>query len=382
VLRVILVTASFYNAIATFTRTRKYRLFEADVEKPPETSSVQRVRVQSAPTSSSSLRLLSGILASESAESRAHPDRTRDVWELGVWDPLPAQLQLFCLFNPGNIVAYAQFLPLEQMEASPSVKVFSCLVIQVAICGTLLLLKSWFTQQVKNLSVLHKEVFHEYDTKYVHPQLHPVVVDVGTQFSGADVGDENYFVEQGTPTTLIRRGFQTNPNPNYTNELGFGGVSSRRTSSNFSVATPSTKPRSSDTALLSSQLRRTSSGTPQESRRRLGQSPPVRNPTDTPAAAQMRGGFLGIYDHISSPLKKPTSLDNLKGEGIASPRNSREMAAMEQLDLANRMVRQHSPQKEGRRATTQISRLGEAQASNPFSGGRPWHLQERFPSMR
>jgi hypothetical protein len=373
---------SIYNALSTFVKVRKYRLFEADVEKEPGTPSVQRVRVQSSPTTSSPLRLISNMLSSESAESRAHPDPRRDVWELRVWDPVPAQLQIFCLFNPAHVLVYTQYLPLEPMEVSPSIKIFSCLVIQIALSASLLLLKIWSTQQVKDLSVLHKEVFHEYDTKYVHPQLHPVVRDVGTQFSGEDIGADGGFVEQGTPTTVINRGFQTNPNPNYSGELGFGGTSSRRESGNFALATPSNRPRYSDTASLSSQLRRFSSGVQPEARLRAGFSPPGGTPATTPGAGTSNGGFMGLYDHVRSPLKKTISLEDVQNGNLASPRNSREMAAMEQRDVANRLIRQHSPQKEGRRATTQFGRVAESQPSNPFSGGRPWHLQERFPSMR
>ena len=67
-----------------------------------------------------------------------------------------------------------------------------------------------------------------------------------------------------------------------------------------------------------------------------------------------------------------------------SPRNSREMAALEQRETAERMIRQSSPLKDGRRVTTtnfdssdfmhSPSRLADARAAR-------W-TQERFPTRR
>ena len=90
---------------------RHYRLFEANIERKPETPSAKRVKVQSDPTTSSPLRLLSSIMPTETAESRAHADKKNDVWELSVWDPLPVCLRLFCLFSPGHVLVYMLFLP-------------------------------------------------------------------------------------------------------------------------------------------------------------------------------------------------------------------------------------------------------------------------------
>lgn len=44
---------------------------------------------------------------------------------------------------------------------------------------------------------------------------------------------------------------------------------------------------------------------------------------------------------MNSPLKRTTSV----GTDAPSPRNGREMAALEQRDLADRLIRQHSPVK-------------------------------------
>lgn len=368
-----MIVVSTLNAFSTITRVRRYRLFEANVESQPNTPSAHRVRVQSSPVSSSPLRFLTEVLASESAESRAHPDKTRDVWELAVWDPLPVSLQVFCLFSPGHVLVYMLFLPLLPMDPRPSVTVFNCLILQAILSAQLVLLQSRFSQQVKDTSIIHREVFHEYDTKYVHPRLHPVVRDVGTQISLDSSGEEAESVEHGTPTTLIRRGFQTHPNPNYTRHLDEDYIQSQpRNVMSPSLFTPSAKPRYSDSFVASQNQRPI--GPRQTSASSASSSTSIAPGTNF-------GGSLGAYSHANSPLKKATSLGDIKGNGVTSPRNSRELAAMEQRETAERLIRQSSPLKENRRATTQLGALGETQPSNPFANTRDRrHLQERFPS--
>ncbi len=95
---------------------------------------------------------------------------------------------------------------------------------------------------------------------------------------------------------------------------------------------------------------------------------------------------------MNSPLKKAISLGDMNG-AYASPRNGREMAALEQRELAERMVRQSSPFKEHRRATTNqldqtggvggSSGVGFAHSPEKLARARAgrW-TQERFPTRR
>jgi len=386
------------------TRSRQYRLFEANVEASgPATPSAHRVRVDSSPAASSPLRLLKDVLGSETAESRAHPDKTRDVWEIAVWDPYPATLRIFCLFSPGHILIYMLFLPLEAMDPRPSVTVFKCLVLQVILSAQLLLLHRAFSQQAKDTAIIQREVMHEYDTKYVHPRLHPVVREVGVQVSINDGAIEQEYVEAGTPATLIRRSFQTHPNPNYAKYIDPDGVQQQkqqlpRNTMSPSQFTPSTKPRMSDAGSFSAQVRRESG---------LRQSLPPVAPRPLPSAvsssvalgslgtstsldklreqtSQGLGGSLGVFTHKNSPLKKATSTGDMNS-AYASPRNSREMAALEQREVAERMIRQMSPQKESRRATTQFDSAymhsPNTAAAVAAARASRW-TQDRFPSRR
>lgn len=374
---------SVTNAFYALTRSRRYRLFEANVENGgPSTPSAHRVKVDSSPASSSPLRYLADILASESAESRAHPDKTRDVWELAVWDPLPVCLQILVLFSPVHVVVYMLFLPVAPLDPRPSVTVFNCLFLQVIISAQLYLLQSRYSQQAKDTSIIQREVMHEYDTKFVHPRLHPLVREVGTQVSMGDDGLAEEEVEVGTPATILRRGFQMHPNQNYAKHFDpdYSGQPQVKNVMNPSLFTPAAKPRYSD-SFTSSQNFRSSA---------LRQSLPPRaespyssgvsaQPLSTNNGSTNFGGNMGIYTHSQSPLKKATSMGELKGAEVTSPRNSREMAALEQRHIADRMVRQSSPLKENGRATAQFGQVDQQPSVNPFS--RPNRFtQERFPS--
>jgi hypothetical protein len=380
-----LVACSAFNAFYAFTRSRHYRLFETNVEKAgPSTPSAHRVRVDSSPASSSPLRFLSDMLASESAESRAHPDKTRDVWEISVWDPLPVSLYFLIFFSPVHVVIYMLFLPLVALDPRPSVTVFNCLLLQVLLSAQLYLLQSRYSQQAKDTAIIQREVLHEYDTKFVHPRLHPVVREVATQVSMGEEGPEQEGVDVGTPTTIIRRGFQTHPNQNYAKHYDpdYSTQPKVRNVMNPSLFTPATKPRYTDSftsgrSLQSPAIRQSLplSSTPSYSSGITGQQ---ANPGSSSGNTTF-GGSMGVYTHSLSPLKKATSLGDLKGPEVSSPRNSREMAALEQRHLADRMVRQSSPLKENRRATTQFGQVDQPQSSNPFA--RPNRYSgERFPS--
>ena len=388
------------NAFYTMTRTRQYRLFEANVESNgPSTPSAHRVRVDSSPASSSPMRLLQNLISSESAEARAHPDKTRDVWEVSVWDPYPAALRIFCLFSPGHILIHLLFLPLVPLDPRPSVTVFKCLALQVILSAQLLLLHGRFSQQAKDTAIIQKEVMHEYDTKYVHPRLHPVYREVGIQVSIHDTTIDEESVEVGTPSTLIRRGFETHPNPNYAKFVNPDGAQMHsRSVSTMSPTpaqfTPLAKPKASDNS-FAAQLTRARHSLPAQPARTLPQQVASPLAAATPSAELSEykqavnrglGGCLGVYTHANSPLKKATSMNDM-GTSYASPRNNREMAAQEQREQAERMIRQSSPLKSSpvkdRRATMNIDPSAYLHSPNTLATARAnrWN-QERFPTRR
>lgn len=234
---------SLTNALYAICRTRKYRLFGVNVETKPATSSARRVKISASSGSPSPLRYLLDMVVPEAADSRAHPNKAEDVWELSVWDPLPISLRLFSLFSPGHVLIYLIFLPLEPLHPRPSVTVFNTLLLQIILSCQLLLLGSRFAQQAKDNNIVQKEVMHEYDANFVQPRLHPVVRDVGTQISETQPPHASELVQVGTPAMLIQRSFHSRQSARASSHEG--------TPSSVNVAsprmfTPSTPARQSE----------------------------------------------------------------------------------------------------------------------------------------
>ncbi|PLB34195.1 Nur1/Mug154 family protein [Aspergillus candidus] len=297
----LLVCFTAFNAFYTFHRKRHYRMFESSIDKTPATPSAQRVRVDSTPMSASPIRYFANKF-SGSAQSRVHPDAQRDVWELAVWDPLPICIRLFCLFSPGHALVYWLFLPTQLSDPRPSVTIVTTILVSTLLSVQMSFLSTYFAQQAKDSTLVHKEVLKEYDTKYVHPRTQPLMRDVGTQFSDTDAtrsGSETKHnkVDTFTPTFVINRGFKTSPNPNYVSHVDPEGRSSGRPSL---AGTPSGPPR------------QTPFHTPSHLR---DASPLVRGPFSSIRQPQFRpspastgdGGSLGVYSHANSPLKKSAS---------------------------------------------------------------------------
>ena len=347
---------SLLNALYTFYRKRHYRLFETSVDAPPSTPSAQRVRVDSSPMASSPLRFLSKIIAATTAESRAHPDATRDVWEIAVWDPIPLSLRLFCLFSPGHVLVYWLFLPTTVYDPRPSTTVLTTIFLGVLLSVQLSMLQSEFSQQSKDTAVIHKEVLHEYDVKYVHPRTSGPVRDVGTQY---DIEVEEYenTVETYTPTTIINRGYRTNPNPNYARHIDPDGVSG---------LTPDATPKHRSKR-MSGNFYTPASVQPQASAaQRPGAA--VRQPQFRSSG---EGGSLGVFSHSNSPLRKAASTNQL---GRSSANDG---GLARQLALGGRG---HAPTARH----TLSNREGSPLKNSSVPGGKPsnWAQEQRYAEGR
>ena len=295
------------NTVYTFWRKKHYRLFENSVDDVPSTPSAKRVRVDSSPVSSSPLQFLSNIIGTESAQSRAHPDPTRDVWEVAVWDPLPVALRLFCYFSPGHILIYWLFLPTLPADPRPSVTIATAMFVALLLSMQLTYLQSSYSSQVKDSAYISKEVLHEYDTKYVRPRTQPLYRDVGTQFSEqashSSMRDEQYNkVDTYTPMVVINRGFKPNPNPNYTQYIDPNSATSssnlrhRNTTPGFRSPAHNPQPGSAIRPLAA-----------------------IRQPNFRPATAGGEGGSLGVYSHAASPLRKSASTNFSRDNRPMSP---------------------------------------------------------------
>ncbi|EXJ90285.1 hypothetical protein A1O1_03384 [Capronia coronata CBS 617.96] len=297
------------NAVYTFWRKKHYRLFENSVDNVPSTPSAKRVRVDSSPVSSSPLRFLSSILGTESAQSRAHPDPVRDVWEVAVWDPLPVSLRLFCYFSPGHVLIYWLFLPTLASDPRPSVTIVTAMFLALLLSAQLSFLQSSYSTQIKDTAFISKEVMHEYDTKYVRPRTQHLYRDVGTQFSEqasySAARDEQYNkVEVYTPMVVINRGFKTHPNPNYSQHTNPDGVLSSK-EVRQRISTPDFR-SPAPLAQAGSALRPLNA---------------IRQPNFRPTASASGsdGGSLGVYSHAASPLRKSASTNFSRERTSQSP---------------------------------------------------------------
>lgn len=250
------------------------------------------------------------MLAGDNAATRSHPDATRDVWEIAVWDPTPISLRMFCLFSPGHILVYWLFLPTAKADPRPSMTVMTTIVLASLLSAQMLLLQSSFSQQSKDASVIHKEVMNEYDTKYVHPRTQPQMRNVGTQYCRSTTStesipqheDERDSVDVYLPTFIINRGFHTRPNPNYARHVDPDG-SSWRAMPAGSISTPVAPSVQTPTHLrdASSPIR------PQTA---------IRHPHFRGRGTGTGdGGSLGVLSHANSPLRNSASTNFLGPQG-------------------------------------------------------------------
>lgn len=276
------------------------------IESTPSTPSAHRVQVNSSPMASSPLRFFSNVLSSGSAEKRSHPSAERDVWQVGVWDPHPLSIRLFCLFSPGHVLVYWLFLPTVSSDPKPSVTIVTTIFLAALLTVQMSTLSSSYSQQSKDSTLVHKEVLNEYDTKYVHPRTQTLMRSVATQFSESDSyqshKDEKYNrVDTFTPT-VMRHGFNISPNPNYMNHVDPDHLSKP---SQITPRPALSTPRVSSSGSINpaseyhtpSYLADTSS--PSNTHNGAIRQPQFRT---TPKTGD--GGSLGVYSHAHSPLRK------------------------------------------------------------------------------
>jgi hypothetical protein len=253
-------------------------------------------------------RIIANLIASQSAEARAHPDSSRDVWEVSVWDPTPLSLATFCFFSPGHILVYWLFLPTVPLDPRPSTTVATTIFLITLLTVQLTMFQSSFLQQAKDTSVINKEVLNEYDIKYVHPRTQPLMRDVSTQFSGP-ITPHNHKRRSGglehplnsvdtyQPAVIVNKGFRPNPNPSYAEHIDRDGSLQRQTPPrNFSNGTV-------PTFQTPAHLRDASSPMQPRTTVKYSQARP------SVGLGTGDGGSLGVYSHANSPLKKATSMN-------------------------------------------------------------------------
>lgn len=264
--------------------------------------------------SSSPLRFLSSFLEGSSAESRTYADPSRDVWELKVWDPTPLCLQTFCLFSPGHILVYWLFLPLDALDPRPSVTVVKTLLLTALLSVQLSVFHRYFSQQLKDSTIIHQQVQKEHDIKFVRPTIYKPVRDTGTQTVPLGKSHQSFQeVLIYTPKTYVNRGFQTNPNPTYSQHYDpDGSDSANGCKRSYRAATSPTF----ETPSMNGSVGGPSPFAP--SVRTSVHQPQFRSPSASLGGGE--GGSLGVYTHAYSPLKKSTPLSSAAQPRLPSPK--------------------------------------------------------------
>ena len=242
-------------------------------------------------------------MGTQGARARAHPDPQKDVWEVAVWDPIPVCLRLFCYFSPGHVLIYCMFLPVAGSDPRPSTTVATAMFLGALLSVQMSYLQSSFSQQTKDSALISREVMNEYDTKFVRPRTQPLYRDVGTQFSEqasyTASKDERYNkVSTYAPAFVVNRGFRTNPNPNYTQQIDPDAATPVAGHVRYPQATPSYAP--------SAQASRMSTYS-QDFSSPLKPATVIRQPVFRPPTGGGEGGSLGVYSHANSPLRKSAS---------------------------------------------------------------------------
>jgi hypothetical protein len=271
--------------------------------------------VDSEPVVSSPLRYFQNIIASTRAGARAHADPEREVWELRIWDPKPICLTIFTLFSPGHLLLYYTLLPTASLDPRPSLTIVKAMFFGVLLSFQLGLMKTSFSQQAKDTTLLQSQVMNEYDVKFVRPALNHTVRDVGCQTRESSASPRGYRtreVDVYMPTTIIKRAFSTNPNPNYARHYDPDNLSSvsaqqhlTRASGNNSTPPPILKTPAASTyshAETQSAYSTYGNGGPADfssplkaHHEKLRERVPVR---------ASDGGNMGVYTHPASPLKR------------------------------------------------------------------------------
>jgi hypothetical protein len=355
-----MVLASLLNTFYVFTSTRKYRLFERNLEELPRTPSARRVRVEDSPIAASPIKYIVDKLSFGTAEQRAHPDEARDVVELSIWDPPPLCLRLFTLFSPAHLIVYWSFLPTSPLDSMPSVTIVRTIILAGLITAQSFALESFFTQQVQDKLILSQEVLHEYDTKYVHPSINRAARDVAIQTpprktagrsssekqrgGHREIGTDPMQphtpeVEVSREYTIINRGFRTNPNPAYAthydkdNHLGLQNspVSTR----SHNALTPAFRTPATHNHHQAWTGTSTAYGQDMSSPLR----PPEHMAPPSGFASMPRrtgggdGGSFGVYTSATSPLRKTASHSHMRPEGAADQLKKREGSPLKRVSL-------------------------------------------------
>jgi hypothetical protein len=144
------------------------------------------------------------------------------------------------------------------------------------------------------------------------------VRDVGTQSRESSLtprGTKVREVDLYTPTTLINRGFKTNPNPNYSGQYDPDDLAHKpepRRESSHGLSRSATTPALATPKNYVSSCTQLSTAHPSSD-----YSSPLKPHHERPRESVVLkgdGGSMGVHSHANSPLRKATSSSYLRND--------------------------------------------------------------------
>ncbi|KAL1921548.1 uncharacterized protein VTP21DRAFT_11264 [Calcarisporiella thermophila] len=178
-LEFVLVSLSFINTAYVFLRSKRYQLLQKELDEPPKSPNARIVEFEhDLPAWSFTMlgRLLYPIYRRYWPFRKGTVPRSRQIWELVIWDPPLFGLSIFCLFSP------PQVLILHFMDSNNWRVLLPCSV--------LVGFQTWrvvetYRTHLKDKEIVFGQVLHEYNTSLVNPRL---FVRKHDQAVGSDMG--------------------------------------------------------------------------------------------------------------------------------------------------------------------------------------------------
>jgi hypothetical protein len=218
-------------------------------------------------------------------------------------------------------------LPTATLDPRPSLTIVKAMFFGVLLSFQLGLMKTNFSQQAKDTTLLQSQVMNEYDVKFVRPALNHTVRDVGCQTRESATsprGHRTREVDIYMPTTIIKRAFTTNPNSNYArhydpdNLLGISAQQHHTRTSGNSLTPPSILKTPAASGYSHAE---TQSAYSTYSNAGADFSSPLKAHHEKlreRVPARGDGGSLGVYTHPASPLKKTVGSSQARVAGRTS----------------------------------------------------------------
>ncbi|KIJ44294.1 hypothetical protein M422DRAFT_168631 [Sphaerobolus stellatus SS14] len=186
----LLISISILNAVYLFTRIKYYHLFsKSELVNSPGAEFIHRDDLGSNehadPPSAVSRWLhqaaqlfwLSWSMLMGTRPPAPETRTSKRVQRLSVWSPDKAEMELFIIYSPLHAFLW--------QAVSPGNWIMVFLLLGIA-SAQLFLFEQWYSRLVKDREIIASEVLHEYDQKFVYPNIMKVRRDASVMTNEAE----------------------------------------------------------------------------------------------------------------------------------------------------------------------------------------------------